>query len=511
MMKRFSGNILTALLLCITGSNAVVPASAQARIDSSFQLEFVHSPLPNMQTIRIEGIQNIIMTPDGKMLIRQWGVVRDYFGQQIELYNGFFRYNQDGSLDRNLNDSGYVRWPAPGWLEALFFRQDGTFFSSLSLKPCIGVRRFKPDLQLDSSFGTDGSTWNCTDSIEGASAPTFDNSGRMVAGIQPFGVLRLTAKGYLDSSFGVNSQTRLDVGEYAYGVNAVKVLPNGKILFAGEGYPNHQIAFTLGRMFDNGKLDSSFGSDGTGIVYTPFGTRYDVVHDMVIQPDGKIVLAGQAGYDAIAMARYLPNGTLDTSFNHTGTLIADNGGLRLKGDQLILMPNGKMLVGCRAYDASGSDKHKNLAVFRCNSDGTPDTTFAPHGVFMVDFGYDDEFGGIALQPNGGILLYGNSEDNTDPYNPIYYRDLVRLMVKEKETPPIDAPFVISPNPFASSIHVQAPAAGTLRFVDAIGRLIGTYPVPIGQSDLAPSFAPGFYIWSFISENGSRQTGTIIHR
>src|SRR6185295_14956103 len=81
--------------------------------------------------------------------------------------------------------------------------------------------------------------------------------------------------------------------------------------------------FALARYNTNGFLDTSFGGDGK--VSTPIGSGNDQIYSVAIQSDGKIVVAGSSfngtNFD-IAIARYLTNGNLDTTFNGTGKLTA---------------------------------------------------------------------------------------------------------------------------------------------------------------------------------------------
>ncbi|MBS1629769.1 MAG: hypothetical protein JST27_06880, partial [Bacteroidetes bacterium] len=97
----------------------------------------------------------------------------------------------------------------------------------------------------------------------------------------------------------------------------------------------------------------------------------------------------------------------------TGKLRIDNNGLPLRGKKIILMQDGRILVGCASYLTS-SGKDQNMAVARILPNGRPDTFFAPGGVFTVDFGRDDWYEDFALQSNGGILIGGSSVDESTP-------------------------------------------------------------------------------------------------
>ncbi len=102
-----------------------------------------------------------------------------------------------------------------------------------------------------------------------------------------------------------------------------------------------------------GSLDTSFDVDG--IVTTDFGGTHDEGFAVAMQSDGKIVLAGKYNNGAqFAVARYNSNGSLDTSFNGTGKVTTDFGGLEDWGLAVAIQPNGKIVVAGTTH-VSGSN------------------------------------------------------------------------------------------------------------------------------------------------------------
>ena len=92
------------------------------------------------------------------------------------------------------------------------------------------------------------------------------------------------------------------------------------------GYNNTAASdFALARYNLNGTLDSTFGT--TGVITTSFGTGVDEAHAVLVQPTGKIVAVGfsrqAATHNDFALARYLPGGTLDTTFGTGGSVLTD--------------------------------------------------------------------------------------------------------------------------------------------------------------------------------------------
>ena len=99
--------------------------------------------------------------------------------------------------------------------------------------------------------------------------------------------------------------------------------------------------FALARYNPDGTIDSSF--DGDGIVTTDFGALSDDdARALVIEPDGRIVVVGTAGED-IALARYMPDGKLDTTFGSGGTKITDLG-FDDVATGVALTPDGKIVI-----------------------------------------------------------------------------------------------------------------------------------------------------------------------
>ena len=123
-------------------------------------------------------------------------------------------------------------------------------------------------------------------------------------------VARFSEDGVLDSGFGDQGTVTVDLGDTAR-ANGVAVEPGGEILVAGSIGPDTDSNFRpfLLSLLSNGTLDPGFGSGGFATLDPAIGYAADVV----IQPDGGIVVVGSGGSDAVA-ERLLPSGTLDPSF-----------------------------------------------------------------------------------------------------------------------------------------------------------------------------------------------------
>ena len=134
-------------------------------------------------------------------------------------------------------------------------------------------------------------------------------------------------EGDLDTSFGGDGKVITNFGDSSQ-ASAVAIQPDGKIVVAGEVWVQGVRDIGLVRYLPDGTLDRTFGDFGR--VITDFSHGVNAVSALVLQPDGKIVVAGTAVFnrsDAFALARYLPDGTRDLTFGSNGTVITDFGAM----------------------------------------------------------------------------------------------------------------------------------------------------------------------------------------
>ena len=203
--------------------------------------------------------------------------------------------------------------------------------------------------------------------------------------------------GDLDTTFGSGGKKTVNFGGID-AAQAVLVQPNGRVVAAGGGGPASSFCVVRLRSA-NGTLDPTFGSGGKRVV--DFGTDDESVYGAALQPDGKIVLAGDSRLQP-AVVRLKANGTLDTSFDGDGSKLFSWGAIG-RVTAVVVAPNGKILLGGFSGPEGG-----NIQVARLNANGAFDTTFGTAGIAAVDFG-GTEFGeAIARQADGRILVVGRS-------------------------------------------------------------------------------------------------------
>ena len=267
---------------------------------------------------------------------------------------------------------------------------------------------------LDKSFGGDGKVTTHVDGSGEINDVASMGDGRLVAAgyaDNRIAVARYRRDGSRDKTFSGDGWAATLVGAVASQGNAVVIQSGGKILVAGSASNGGDDDFAVVRFQSGGGLDKKFSGDGK--VTTPVGPGADRAHAIALQPDGKILVAGQAnnGSDQdFAVVRYRPNGALDMQFGGTGKVMLDIDGATDVANDIAVKGNGKIILGGVA-SVMGTSR---FAVARLNPDGSPDPNFGTNGVVTTPIGsVDDGANGVAIQRDGKVLLAGYSHDGSD--------------------------------------------------------------------------------------------------
>ncbi len=170
-----------------------------------------------------------------------------------------------------------------------------------------------------------------------------------------------------------------------------------------------------------GDPDPTFGDNG--VAFYPLGAA-SRINAVALQPDGKIVVAGQAtnanGHGAFMVARLNPDGSLDPTFGDQGTVVKEFGAgssITSEATALVIQPDGQIVVG---GDASDSSNRPLLLVARLSGiNGSFDDSFGDHGKVLseVIWGLTSLSAAVttlALQPNGQIVAGGFGFDSDGP-------------------------------------------------------------------------------------------------
>jgi uncharacterized delta-60 repeat protein len=233
------------------------------------------------------------------------------------------------------------------------------------------------------------------------------------------------AAGDLDPTFGTGGQVTTDFSRSTDIANAVALQPDGKLVVVGQTYKNNDYTgedFAVARYNTDGTLDTTFGVNGK--VRTDFPGLAAVASSVLVQPDGKILVAGGAFplftfLGDFELVRYNPNGSPDTSFGNGGIVTTSFPGQGSYAFALALQSDGKIIAAGTDFVNFSSEDSSNtdFGLERYNSDGTPDTTFGNGGQVTTDFdGFNDDAFSVLIQPDGKIVAVGSAKNPATFYD-----------------------------------------------------------------------------------------------
>jgi uncharacterized delta-60 repeat protein len=268
------------------------------------------------------------------------------------------------------------------------------------------VARVHPDGSPDFSFSTDGRlTIDIgADTDDECTAITATADGKIViagdsydGNVESFALVRIKANGALDTTFGIGGKQLIgfDVfGATASNATAVATLPDGKIIVSGHANTNEGHQFLLARLLSDGSYDTAFNLIGRQRVAIGGSARS---YAMAIDAQGRIVLAGytstggsDANYD-MAVARLLPDGSLDPSFDGDGraTVAFDIGGEGTHNldmaNALALQPDGKIVLAGTVDVSATATENIDFGIARLSANGALDSSFGSGGRVLVPF------------------------------------------------------------------------------------------------------------------------------
>lgn len=217
----------------------------------------------------------------------------------------------------------------------------------------VALARLNADGSLDDTFSSDGKLTTAIGNLyDYGNGLIIQPDGKIVITVFFNGTtnldlfaVRYLSNGVLDNTFGSNGITVTDFGEgtnnYVY-CGALQT--DGKILMGGYSDGSNE-DFGLIRLNADGSLDNTF--DGDGKLTSQIGTGDDKAKSIALQVDGKIILAGQSfnGTDFdYALIRYNTDGSLDNSFDTDGKQTTDIAGFEDNANGILVQPNGKIVL-----------------------------------------------------------------------------------------------------------------------------------------------------------------------
>lgn len=349
--------------------------------------------------------QSVVVQPDGKILVAG-----------LTVYNnlGLVRYLADGRLDTGFGAGGFATGDKSitdyTTAYSMALQADGKIILAGGVGDDFSVTRFSGNGKLDVNFAADGrvitSVGNGRDTARSVALQTdgkivvAGSSGDSDGGNNDFALARYDVNGYLDTGFAAGGVLTADFAGGDDQAYSVAVQSDGKLLVAGASHNGNNSDFAVARYNADGSPDLSFGVNGK--VTTDFGVGDDQARSVVVQSDGKILLAGAAdnGHDSdFALARYNIDGSLDTGFHYDGKLLSHFSSGYDNIYSVTLKPDGDIVA---AGDSGG-----DFALARYAADGSWDTDFGDDGKVTTDFGTEADSGhSVVLQSDGKPLVAG---------------------------------------------------------------------------------------------------------
>lgn len=244
----------------------------------------------------------------------------------------------------------------------------------------FAIARYSPTGVLQS--------WAITDlgASDYATDVAVDPSGRAVvvgSSGSSIAIVRYNADSTLDETFGTGGKVTTSVGTVIARMSDVVIEPDGKLLLVGQLITDtfsYAGTWLLARFNSDGSADSSFGAGG--LVITDLGSDYESAQAVALLQRGKILVAGYSAQNA-ALVRYNSDGTLDATWGTAG-VVRTTFGYQYASASSIVIQNGLPVVSGFVDDTAGENGQQLLARFR--RDGSIDRRFGNNGITTIDMG-----------------------------------------------------------------------------------------------------------------------------
>ena len=358
---------------------------------------------------------HVILQKDGKI------IVSGYYQGSTPFVA---RYNSNGTVDTSYGKNGTMTPPIDTHFDfRVAVQSDAKIVVAGSSRGSLAVIRYNSNgRSLDNTFGINGMALIPLDAgdarYEFSDVLIQPDRKIVVVGTQKIGnftnfvIVRFNTNGTPDSTFvanGIRIMDKFDFPNNRYNnARAVAIQPDRKIVISGDMMDNEGDGqISLARLNPDGSVDPfAFSTNGKGTITTPLPNFQNSSGALALQADGRIVLAGSilGTNQDLALVRFNSDGSLDTTFGGTGIVTIDLGNNE-NGSDLVIQPNGKIIVVGKIFASNFSD----ILLVRYNSDGSLDTSFGASGKVIKDFANAADSGnGLALQPNGLVVVAGSS-------------------------------------------------------------------------------------------------------
>ncbi len=327
------------------------------------------------------------------------------------------RFDATGVLDPSFNGTGQVTTSVGAFHDGasqVLIQSDGkivvvgtTDTAADGSTSDVAVVRYNTDGTLDAGFGTGGIVTTHVNAVNVAMAAALQSDDKIVVVGATSGstfdelVLRYDAGGTLDSTFGTGGIVTLDFGGRGDQARDVLVQPDGGIVLVGASFNGPLFldgaVGTITRLDGLGTPDATFGTGGS-VVFSP--QPISIINNVVRQSDGKLVVLAATGTGGVAfrLLRFDTAGAPDGGF--TGAFIPffiTN----INADALALAPDGKFVV--TGFFIGGFQSA------RVEADGTLDASYGNSGYINNIVGMSSVAIGAVVEPSSDILIVGSSQ------------------------------------------------------------------------------------------------------
>ena len=398
----------------------------------------------------------VAVQSDGKI------VVAANAGNHPDRMTAVLRYTADGILDTTFGNNGIFFSSVMRVAKDIsILNDDKILVGGISNVPNLGrtqVLKLDANGSLDTTFGTNGITSSTYSGGSDTDKMVIQSDGKIVvSGNNLFNqskwlVHRFNTDGSPDLTFGTNGIREISVSGSMY-PGGLGLQPDGKIVMSGfKSGPGFDTQLMLARLNADGSNDTTFG--GGGYTLRDLSPDYDRSNNLVIQSDGKIVVAGQYAGTQAMLASFDSAGAVDTGFGTNGLLplppafatsalavqganlivtgsdytdiflarISSTGAILLyrnetfvvgKNDQardVAIQPDGKIVAAGVSENAGGAGV---ISVARLLSDGSLDAAFGIGGRVTLSDGtrYSEAYA-VDIQPDGKILVAGRGSQSS---------------------------------------------------------------------------------------------------
>jgi uncharacterized delta-60 repeat protein len=408
--------VLVAICIALTSLVGNIAVAAPGQLDSTFGSGGIATGPPgNFSAVGSAAV----VQPDGMTVVA---------GARTEAQATRFclaRFDEYGAIDLSFGNSGHAQINAGDAGSQAFsvaLQADGKILTGgmcLSFEFTVGfcLARFLANGMTDTSFAANGiSRTSGTSESSWITSLRVLSNGKILAagrcsGESPSAPVQLCVARYLESgaidvSFGRDGRAILGSDVSTFGV-ALVVAPNGGILVAGNCTgPVTLNNFCVSQFSTNGTLDREFGTAGLSIT-SMGGDGFESALSVALTQDGHIVLAGYcsvASRISFCLARYRPDGGLDTNFGLSGKVITQIGVLG-GARSVAIQSDGKIVA---AGDCNPSiSQSTDFCLVRFDSSGAVDTSFGVSGRVIAAIGSGEDRGrAIVLLPTGDLILVG---------------------------------------------------------------------------------------------------------